>query len=252
MAERKSSDKDTEEVMVYDRCKSLADSDAQKALASATQWRKTGGGYPAEHCEALALFNLGRYDEAAQRFHETATGAAGDAPALRADRFEQAGEAWMAANHYDKAKVEFDAALLLMPKDVEVLIDRAQANGLAQNYWAAIDDLNAALDIEPNRADALVLRASAYRRVEGYELALEDISRALKMDAQSADAYLERGDLLIAKGDAIGARQDWLKVIDLAPNSKVAEAAQQNLAQLDTVQKSAGTAAPDQPAPTTK
>ncbi len=227
----------------YERCITLARARPDQGFAQALQWRNRGGGVPAEHCEGVALFHLGQYDEAAKRFHEVAEATSQDTPALRADAYEQAGQAWLMANEPQQARAEFDAALKLAPKNVELLLGHAQANGVAQDFWDAIDDLNAVLEIDPKRADALVLRASAYRRVEGYDLALEDASRAIELAPNLADAYLERGDVLAVKGDPAGARRDWLKVIEIAPDTLVAEQAKGNLAKLDAIVK--GAAKPD-------
>ncbi len=227
----------------YERCITLARARPDQGFAQAMQWRNRGGGAPAEHCEGVALFHLGQYDEAAKRFHDVAEATSQDTPALRADAYEQAGQAWLMANEPQQARAEFDAALKLAPKNVELLLGHAQANGIAHDFWDAIDDLNAVLEIDPKRADALVLRASAYRRVEGYDLALDDANRAIELAPDFADAYLERGDVLAVKGDPVGARQNWLTAIRLAPNTPVADQAKGNIAKLDAIEQ--GAARPD-------
>src|SRR5262249_2455381 len=69
----------------YQRCMSLAESQAEQGQRLATQWRSRGGGFPAEHCEATALFNLKHYEEAAKLFHEVGSGAVTEAQALRVE-----------------------------------------------------------------------------------------------------------------------------------------------------------------------
>jgi Flp pilus assembly protein TadD len=133
----------------------------------------------------------------------------------------------------EQALVADDAALALAPTDVELRIDRAVAYVAVGKYWEAIDDLNGANELEPRRADILVLRASAYRYVESPELAREDLEQAIALDAGNAEAYLERGILDANAGDAAAARADFLKAVELAPNSPTAEAAQARLQQLD-------------------
>ena len=51
----------------YDACMLLADRAPTEALASARSWEEVGGGNPARHCAAIALFNLRNYEEAAAR-----------------------------------------------------------------------------------------------------------------------------------------------------------------------------------------
>jgi tetratricopeptide (TPR) repeat protein len=217
----------------YSRCMTLADTRPAEAQKIAQQARTSGGGYAAEHCEAAALLNLKQFEEAAKRFHDVAEGTTAEDVGLRAEAYDQAAQAWLMAQKPQNARSELDAGLKLAPKDVRLLLDRAQAEGLAHDFWAALDDLNAALDIEPRRADALVLRAAAYRQVEATDLAVDDIARAIALQPQFPDAYLERGTLRAIKGDYDGARADWTRVKELAPGSFAANLAQQDLSKLD-------------------
>jgi regulator of sirC expression with transglutaminase-like and TPR domain len=109
------------------------------------------------------------------------------------------------------------------------LLDRALAALLLDRNQSAIDDTTAALDIDPRRPDAYVLRGTAWRRVERWELARDDIDRALALDADVPDALLERGVIRQHARDLRGARADWQKVMNLAPNSAISDLAQQNL-----------------------
>jgi tetratricopeptide (TPR) repeat protein len=217
----------------YSRCMRLADTQPIEAQRLALAARTNGGGYAAEHCEAAALLNLKQYDEAAKRFHDVAEGTTAEDPSLRAEAYDQAAEAWLMAQKPQNARAELDAGLKLTPKDARLLMDRAQAEGLAHDFWAALDDLNAALEIEPNRVEALVLRAAAYRQVDATDLAVDDIARAISLQPEFADAYLERGTLRAMKGDYLGAREDWNRVKQLAPGSLAANLAQSDLAKLD-------------------
>jgi tetratricopeptide (TPR) repeat protein len=217
----------------YERCMNLAQAQPAQGLAEATRWRADNGGYAAMHCEASALYNLKRFDEAARRFHDVAEGTTTETAELRAEAYDQAAQAWLTAQKPQRARAEYDAALKLLPKNIDLLLGRAQAEGLAHDFWAALDDLNAALDIDPRRADALVLRAAAYRQVDATDLAMDDVTRAIALSPQFPDAYLERGTLMASKDDFAGARKDWNKVRELAPNTFVAELAERNLARLN-------------------
>jgi tetratricopeptide (TPR) repeat protein len=232
----------------YSRCMSLADAHPVEAQKLAMQARTSGGGFAAEHCEAAALLNLKQYDEAAKRFHDVAEGTTAEDPGLRAEAYDQAAQAWLMAQKPQNARAELDAGLKLAPKDVRLLMDRAQAEGLAHDFWAAIDDLNAALDIQPNRVEAFVLRAAAYRQLDATDLAADDLAHAIALQPQFPDAYLERGTLRAIKGDYDGARADWGRVKDLAPGSFAASLAQQDLAKLNAyLAKSPKPAKPTKP-----
>jgi tetratricopeptide (TPR) repeat protein len=216
----------------YDRCLQTAHSNPQKAYEDAEAWRNVGGGFPAQHCSAVALIALKRYAEAAAKLESLANAMMAAGPEMRGDALEQAGQAWLLAGKANEAKSAFDAALGFKPKDAELLIDRAEAYALNDKYFDAIDDLNAVLDQTPNRVDALVYRGSAYRRLGSLDLASDDIDRALRLDPNSVPGLLERGNLRRLKSDAAGAKADWQQVLKLGPGTPAAASAQENLAQL--------------------
>jgi len=218
--------------VLHDRCVALAHDNPKEGLERARVWRGEGGGFAADHCIAMAFYELKQYDEAARHFEELATAMMGTPKAQRAQALDQAGQSWLAANEPARAKADFDAALALNGEDADLLIDRAEALAARKQYWDAIDDLNRAIAIAPRRADAYVYRGSAYRALDVLDLALEDIERSLAIEPQSVLGLLERGNTLRLKGDSMGARRDWLRVIKLAPNTPAASAARVNLDRL--------------------
>ncbi len=112
-------------------------------------------------------------------------------------------------------------------------IDRAEAFADLGQYWDAIDDLNRAIELAPSRAEAYIYRGTAYRYVDARELALEDIQHGLALAPNSTMGLLERGNLRRLSGDVAGARQDWLRVTELAPQTPEGKAATVNLANLE-------------------
>ncbi|MDE2228466.1 MAG: hypothetical protein KGL11_05425 [Alphaproteobacteria bacterium] len=219
----------------YDSCLAQAHRDPEAALKTARTWRQAGGGFPAEHCAAIALVALKRYAEAAQRLEALAGAMMSESATLRGDALDQAGQVWLLANQPDRAKAAFDGALSFDPRNSEFLIDRAEALADGEHYWEAIDDLNRALDLDPDSVDALVFRASAYRHVGGADalaLAQADVERALKLAPNSVPGLLERGNIRRLRGDAAGAKADWQRVVALAPQSPAAQYARYNLAHI--------------------
>lgn len=216
----------------YSRCLAAAKSNPQAAYEDAQTWVSLGGGFPAQHCAAVALVGLKRYAEAATQLQGLASAMMREGPEMRADALEQAGQTWLLGNRPADAKADFDAALALMPKAAELLIDRAEALALEGKFFDAIDDLNAVLDQSPNRVDALVYRASAYRQLGSLDLALDDAERALRLDPNSAPGLLERGNIRRLKDDDAGAKADWQHVVQLAPGTPAAQSAQDNLGRL--------------------
>jgi tetratricopeptide (TPR) repeat protein len=216
----------------YDQCLAVARSEPRRAYEQATMWHNMGGGFPAEHCAAVALVGLGKYGEAAQKLEGMAGAMMQADPGLRGDALEQAGSAWLLADDAKKAKADFDGALALKPNDPDILIDRAGAPPLQQKFFDAIDDLNRALDIAPKRVDALIYRASAYRQLGTLGLALDDVTRALAIDPNAIAGLLERGNIRRLRGDRAGAKEDWERIISLAPKSPEAKDARDNLARV--------------------
>jgi len=220
-------------VDAYDTCMALARAKPAEGRTQAIAWRDAGGGAPARHCLAVALFDLGQSEEAANLFEALAQDSGMPAAEARAELYAQAGQAWIHAGRFDRAFKAQNAALDLRPGDPDLLVDRAATLGSAGKYWEAIDDLNQALQITRDNADALVLRASAYRRVGSLELAHEDTNRALAIQPRHVEGLLERGIVRRLIGDVANARKDWIAVLQLRPEGPAADVARANLEQTD-------------------
>ena len=217
----------------YDHCMALAKSDPGAARDLAETWRSRGGAHPAEHCFAVALIGLQQYKQAATRL-EALGQAMRDAPvSLRAEVLAQAAQAWLLAGDPAHAYAAGGAALTLRPDDPDLLVDQAEAAGLAGWFDKAIADLDRVLKAQPDRLDALIYRASAYRGQSQLDPALADIDRALQLAPNSVPGLLERGNIRGLKGDAAGARADWLRVSLLAPGTPADDAAKANIERLD-------------------
>jgi tetratricopeptide (TPR) repeat protein len=221
----------------YERCLTLAETRPLSARYFAKSWEKAGGGHPAQHCAAVALFGLGKYKEAARRLDALAHEMANDPPSLRGHVLDQGGEAWLMAGDPGRAYADLGAALVQLPDDPEILVDRAQAQAMNGNFAGAIDDLDRALGRDPKRVAALVYRASAYRALGRLGPALADADKAVALAPHFVPALLERGDLRRLQGDIKGARADWLEILKLQPKSAAALAAAANLRGLDKNEK---------------
>ena len=213
----------------YDRCIELGKRNPGTAIDQANGWYADGGGAAALHCESLALVDLKRYAEAAQKLTEAAgLGTIGAGP-TRAELLDQAGNAWLLAGQADKAEGSFSAALAASPKNEDVLADRARARGLRKDWAGAVADLSAVLALDPDRADVLVLRASALHAEGRREDARADIDRALQIYPDYPEALIERGNMKFENGDQAGARADWQTVVTDVPGTDAAADADQRL-----------------------
>ncbi len=217
----------------YARCLQLADTHPLSAQYFAKSWGKEGGAHPAQHCAAVALFRLGKYKEAAIRLDALAHEMDQDPPSLRGHVLDQAGEAWLMAGDPVRAYADLGAALVQLPNDPGILIDRAQVEALSRNFAGAVHDLTRVLEKYPKRVDALVYRASAYQALGRFGPALADADAAVALAPHSVPALLERGNIRGLEGNLAGARADWLRVVKLSPKSAAGLAAAANLKALD-------------------
>jgi tetratricopeptide (TPR) repeat protein len=231
-AQEKPAPASADDAAQYQKCLDAARKAPGDALKTAEDWRLSGGGFPADHCAAVALFQLGRYPEAALRFEELAGAMMQRGPDMRAGALQQAGQAWILANDPAKATLDFGAAMTFTPADPDLFIDRARAEAETHDWKAAIADLDQALKLSPGRADALVYRASAWRQLGNLDQARSDVAAALAAAPDDAAGLLERGIIRRLDGDAAGAGDDWRKIVKDAPDSPEANAAKANLARL--------------------
>ena len=216
----------------YRRCMDLAEISPDKGFEVALAWQGLGGGDSARHCAAVALLGLKQYDEAAKRLEGLAQKVAA-APDFRAQLLGQAAQAWLLGGKLSRADSVVTAALGLAPLDIDLLIDRAQISAARSDHASSIMDLDKALKQDPHNVDALVFRASALRLTGKNEKASIDVEKALALRPDHPEGLLERGILHRLSDNKIGARADWLKIIQTAPASAAAESARANLQRMD-------------------
>lgn len=217
----------------YQACMKLAAKTPKAALKQAMEWEKAGGGDAARHCVANAYMGLKQYDDAAMELERIAQAMPQVKAPLMAELFLQAAEAWMAMDQPERALNDVNQGLTLNKNSVELLVYRAIIYGNQDKYFEALDDLNAAYDLTSDRAPILTMRATAYRKLEQPDLAKDNVELALKADPNNPEALLERGTQRAEAGDRDGARADWLRLIEIAPDSPAAEDARTGLAAID-------------------
>ena len=126
-----------EDELTYRRCMKRATEDPADGFEDAMQWRDLGGGDPARHCVAVAMLNLGRPAEAADRLEQLAISMRTKPQFVRAQVLAQAGQAWLEAKQPERANAVLTAALELVPANVDLLVQRSEALAAARNYWEA-------------------------------------------------------------------------------------------------------------------
>ncbi len=169
----------------YEGCVTRIAEAPEAAHDDAIAWRLAGGGWPARHCEALAVTALGNYAEGAQRLIATAEAATGADLSARAAMLGQAGDAWRLAGEEAAALEAFEAGLQYAPGDAGLMI------GIAQSLMA----LGRAGEAETAAA------------------------RALARHPEAAEAWRVRAEARLAAGDLDGARSDVEQARELAPDN---------------------------------
>ena len=201
----------------YNECMAQARSDPLRALPTAERWITEGGGMGARHCVATAMYQTGRYTQAAAQFEALARDLGADRPGLRAELWAQAGLAWHDAGALDKAVQAQTRAIELKPSDAEVWIDRGLSHSAARDWPRAIADFDRAQQLRPSDIEILILRAATWRNAGDPGRALADAQRALGLAPDHSEALLERGFALLARGDRRGATNDFNRVLKLVP-----------------------------------
>jgi len=221
-----------DEARRYTGCLKLARKNPRKAFDNAIVWtneEETGKEFPARHCLAASLLAMQNFSAAALLLEELIDEIDDPTHPLKAELLRQAGQAWMLDYQPEEAEEKFTAALVILPDDPDLFIDRSIAKAERQEYWQALDDLNRAIELAPDQVEPLILRSTTYRHLNGIDLARDDIDLALKLSPNNPDALFERGMIRYMQEDTKGAREDWQSVLLFAPRSPLAQAAKKNL-----------------------
>ena len=206
----------------YAECMALARSEPLKALPVAEKWHGEGGGLAARHCVAVAMFEAGRYGQAAVQFEAIARDMGTDRPGLRAELWGQAGQAFIEAGAADKAAEAQSRAIELKGNDADLWVDRGLSYAAMLAWPRAISDFDRALILRPNDVEILVLRAAAWRNAKKPARALDDAQHALRIAPDHSEALLERGFANLALGERNQANNDFNRVLRLVPPGSAA------------------------------
>jgi tetratricopeptide (TPR) repeat protein len=243
-------DSGPDHVRRYSECMTLARSEPLKALPVAEKWHGEGGGLAARHCVAVAMFEAGRYGQAAAQFEAIARDMGSDRPGLRAELWGQAGQAFIEAGAADKAAEAQSRAIDLKGNDPDLWVDRGLSYAAMRAWPRAISDFDRALILRPNDVEILVLRAAAWRNAGKPSRALDDAAHALRLAPDHSEALLERGFARLVLGEQTQANNDFNRVLRLVPpDSSAARRAQAGLHGEPPVPPAADAPAPPPVAP---
>lgn len=175
----------------FSECLAMIETDAERAYEEAMAWAAEGQSLNAYRCAAMALIAQNRHAEAARRLDSLAYAVNPAQTATRAELFSQAGNAWLLAREPGRARSSFTRAIATMESDPpqlpDLLIDRARAYAMEEDWRAAEEDLSRSLDIRTDDTLALRLRAAARMHQRSFDLAEADAQRALTLASTEDD-----------------------------------------------------------------
>jgi tetratricopeptide (TPR) repeat protein len=180
-------------------CIAKIDVDPVEAYEDGLVWRNQSGGAYAEQCIALAKIANGDVSGGAAKLAALARATdAGDID-QRALLLAKAANAWLMIGEFNGALQATNAALLLKPGEVDLLIDRARAFAGQQNWPKAQEDLTLALSKRPSDALIFRLRAEAYLQQLNFVGAEQDAQQALRLAPREVAGYIVRGRVIEAR-----------------------------------------------------
>jgi len=190
----------------YRACTEKSGTQPAQALLLARKHKATMGEHSAMHCEALALFRMSRFEEAAELLNSLYKELAGNEKTvpLQVNLMVQLAKAHWMADAHASAEEAIDLAVALAASreldglTIESLEQRAMFRMERKAYTQAIQDSDHILSLRPEHIEALMIRARALTALETPELAMEDYQEVLRLQpkhegAQQAMAKVDAG-----------------------------------------------------------
>jgi tetratricopeptide (TPR) repeat protein len=131
----------------------------------------------------------------------------------------------------DEARVQQLTTILNSdPKNAAAAVQLGNTYFDAERYPDAIKWYEQALSLDPKNPDASTDLGVSYYYTNRPDEALKQFENSLRLDPQHTKTLLNQGIVLaFGKQDLNGAAASWQKVVELAPNSPEAQAAQRGL-----------------------
>ena len=131
----------------------------------------------------------------------------------------------------DEARVQQLTTILNSdPKNAGAAVQLGNTYFDVERYADAIKWYEQALAVDPKNADASTDLGVSYYYTNRPDEALKQFENSLRIDPKHTKTLLNKGIVLaFGKRDLSGAAASWQKVVELAPNSPEAQAAQRGL-----------------------
>lgn len=185
---------------LYKSCTQMAVTQPKETLIRAQKWYEESKQLAAQHCIALAQFELKDYQGAGETLDNILLSLDKTQGNLWYSMKKQAAKAHLFSGNSELAERHLTDALRYasdhnLDKDmVPLLIDRARLYGAKNEHLRAIQDLDHALSLN-NSAPVVLERARIYLKMGNIEAAERDIRSVLKVDALNEEASQMLGEL---------------------------------------------------------
>ncbi|UCE90829.1 MAG: tetratricopeptide repeat protein [Methanobacteriota archaeon] len=155
-----------------------------------------------------ALYNLGRYAESIPSF----------VAAITADpnyeiAWNNIGNALEKMGIHAEAIPFHDRSLEIRPDFDYALYAKGVCKAAIGDVEEGYDLLLESLDINPSYDEAWKAKSSVARQLGRMDDAISSIDRALTINPELCEAWIDRGDLLVAVGDGVGAEQSYARAL---------------------------------------
>ena len=183
----------------YKDCTALTRSDAKAALSLAESWVRKENSASANHCRAVALFALKRYQQAGDALDRLSGQIGKDNLMLWANVLKQSSKAWELADEKAKAIVSITKAIgptseagISNPSfgrlASELLLDRSRLYTRGGRHLYAVQDLDQALMLNPSDEKLLLARAKLFIALKESDMARQDLKLVLHKQPSNAEA----------------------------------------------------------------
>ena len=183
----------------YSECTALATSNPPAALEKAESWLKIDGSIAAQHCRAMALYGLRRFDQAGEALSKVRDTISRENISMRSYIARQTAQAWINANQTDRALTLLSAQIDEMGNyrgdnatvaklTADLLLDRGKLNANYGKMDDAAKDLDQAVSLTPLSETVLIERAMLFEKMGDKSLARSDAENVLKLNPKHAQA----------------------------------------------------------------
>ncbi len=176
----------------YQRCTNLSKEHADQALEQAEQWLRISRNPSAMHCKAISLFNMNKYEDAAETLDILHDMLSDKDATLKFNLQRQSAKAWLRAGNSANAinRLGNVIASLIMDERpnplhqrllVEILMERADIYASSGEPLLAVQDYDHAESIGLLTDRVMLERGRLYLRMGETELAMEDAEAVLRL-----------------------------------------------------------------------